>query len=120
VAGPASEIDCGATSCIGPGSPCVPGAHDGRDRIFGGPGPDSLRGCAGDDTLRGGRNRDSLGGGPGDDELAGGAGRDQLLGGDGNDTFFARDGSRDTIRGSAGTDRARIDLDIVRSIELLF
>jgi len=95
VGGPASQADCGFADCWGPGSRCVPGVRDGRDRIHGGAGDDDLLGCRG---------------------------KDELVGGAGDDTFRARDGFKDTLRGSRGTDRARIDvgLDVVVGVERLF
>ncbi|SDT72167.1 calcium-binding protein [Actinoplanes derwentensis] len=65
----------------------------GKDRLYGGSGPDLLNGDRGADRIYGGVGDDFLlGGVGGDDVLQGGVGDDTLLGSPGNDYLNAGDG----------------------------
>ena len=95
----------------------------GNDIVFTGPGRDEVRGGHGADTIDAGEGRDTVyafaasggmaTGGTGNDELWG-SGPITLVGGTGADTFFPQIDSWDTItvRGSAGRDVLRPDMDL--------
>lgn len=97
----------------GGGTPGLPKATAGADRLVGtgqadrlngGAGADTLLGRNGDDRLLGGAGNDVLNGGAGKDLLNGGGGRDRLLGGAGNDTLSGG-GGKDLLNGGKGHDR---------------
>ncbi len=87
--------------------------------INGGSGADVIVGLGGNDKIDGNGGRDVICGGTGNDRLTGGSAKDKFNGGDGNDTLLARDGVKETtVKGGAGTDRARKDKsDKTNSVE---
>jgi extracellular elastinolytic metalloproteinase len=95
-------------TCLG--KPATKVGTAGADSINGGSGADVIVGLGGNDKIDGKGGKDVICGGPGKDTLTGGPALDKLDGGDGNDTLFARDGVKETtVRGGAGSDRARKD-----------
>lgn len=90
--------------------------EEGNDMLFGGKGGDSLFGGRGDDTLFGGKGNDRLQGGNGRDRLDGGVGDDTMLGGNGDDRFVFSAGNDLIIDFNAASNREKIDLSDVASI----
>jgi hypothetical protein len=95
-------------TCLG--KPATKVGTGAANTINGGSGADVIVGLGGNDTIDGRGGKDIICGGAGNDRLTGGPALDRLDGGDGSDTLFARDGVKETtVKGGAGTDRARKD-----------
>jgi hypothetical protein len=107
-------------TCLG--LPATKVGTAGANTINGGSGADVIVGLGGNDKIDGKGGKDVICGGPGNDTLTGGPGVDKLDGGDGADVLYARDSVKElTVRGGAGTDRARKDkADKTTSVERLF
>jgi Ca2+-binding RTX toxin-like protein len=95
---------------------------DAPNTINGGSGADVIVGLGGADKIDGKGGKDVICGGLGNDTLTGGPGVDKLDGGDGADVLFVRDSVKElTVKGGAGTDRARKDSsDKTTGVERLF
>ena len=104
-------------TCLG--RPATKVGTDAANTINGGSGADVIVGLGGNDKIDGNGGRDVICGGTGNDRLTGGSAKDKFNGGDGNDTLLARDGVKETtVKGGAGTDRARKDKsDKTNSVE---
>jgi extracellular elastinolytic metalloproteinase len=115
-------IDMSELEIYGKVRPTCLGAPITRTGTSGTSRADVLLGTAGKNRIDGKGGNDLLCGGGGNDTLIGGAGVDKLDGGSGNDTLFSRDGRRETtVKGGAGTDRARKDkTDRTSSVERFF
>jgi extracellular elastinolytic metalloproteinase len=115
-------IDMSELEIYGKVRPTCLGAPITRTGTSGTSRADVLLGTAGRNRIDGKGGNDLLCGGGGNDTLIGGAGVDKLDGGSGNDTLFSRDGRRETtVKGGAGTDRARKDkTDRTSSVERFF
>ncbi|HXV32663.1 MAG TPA: M36 family metallopeptidase [Gaiellaceae bacterium] len=107
-------------TCLG--LPATKVGTNAANTITGGSGADVIVGLGGNDKINGKGGKDVICGGPGNDTLTGGPGVDKLDGGDGADVLYSRDSVKElTVRGGAGTDRARKDkADKTTSVERLF
>jgi len=107
-------------TCLG--LPATKVGTDAANVLNGGSGADVIVGLGGNDKIDGKGGKDVICGGPGVDTLTGSTGVDKFDGGDGNDTIYARDGAKElTVKGGAGTDRARKDSsDKTSGVEKLF
>jgi extracellular elastinolytic metalloproteinase len=92
------------------GRPATRVGSNAAQTINGTRGADVIVGLGGNDRIDGRGGQDVICGGDGSDTLVGGGGVDKLDGGNQADRLYSRDGRREvTLRGGAGTDRARKD-----------
>jgi extracellular elastinolytic metalloproteinase len=107
-------------SCLGLAATRI--GTQGANRWVGTAGADVFVGLGGNDRFDGRGGNDVMCGGAGADTLIGGTGIDKFDGGSGNDTIYSRDAKKElTVRGGAGSDRARKDkADRTTSVERSF
>jgi extracellular elastinolytic metalloproteinase len=115
-------IDMSELEIYGKARPTCLGAPITKTGTSGTSRADVLLGTTGPNRIDGKGGNDRLCGAGGNDTLIGGAGVDKFDGGSGNDKLFSRDGRRETtVKGGAGTDRARKDkTDRTKSVERFF